>query len=104
MKNQIYLTDEEKKIVNRFLMMKTPPVYKTDNTDRILFVELVEFDVCTYLLGKNRIDTKQYSYILDEYEKYLTQTDSSQFDKYSKEHFKLIMNLMDIFKKYYAVK
>ena len=45
----------------------------------------MEFDVCSYLLEQRQIDSEQYSYILDEYEKYLSQTDISIFDEYAKE-------------------
>lgn len=103
MKNRNSLTDDEKEVVNRFMGMKYPSIYKTDNTDRILFVELVEFDVCPFLLGKSKIDDKQYNYIMNEYERYLTQTDNSLFDEYAKEHFELITKLIDLFKKYYTM-
>ena len=101
-KNRNKLTYEDRKFVTEFIRMKyIPPIYKTDKTDRILFVELVEFDVCPYLLGQRQIDSEQYSYILDEYERYLSQTDISIFDEYAKEHFKIMVKLIDLFKKYY---
>ena len=101
MKDRKSLTYEEKEFVNSFIRMKYPTIYKTDKTDRILFVELVEFDVCPYLLGRRQMDSDQYSYILDEYKRYLTQTDISKFDEYAKEHFKIIVKLIDLFKRYY---
>ena len=61
----------------------------------------MEFDVCSYLLEQRQIDSEQYSYILDEYEKYLSQTDISIFDEYAKEHFKILVKLIDLFKKYF---
>lgn len=103
MKDKINLTNNERVIINKFLIMKCPPVYKTDNTDRILFIELMEFDVCQYLLGKKQINNKQFSYINNEYKRYLTQTDSSTFDEYTKEHFMIIVKLMDIFKKHWQI-
>ena len=103
MKNKNGLTYEERQVVNTFIRMKCPSVYKTDKTDRILFIELVEFDVCSYLLGKNQINNEQYRYILNEYERYVKQTDSSIFDEYTKEHFTLVVKLMDLFKKYYIM-
>lgn len=102
MKSRIDITDEEREIVDKFLKTKYPPIYKTDNTDRILFLELVEFDVCAYLSGKKSISNEHYAYILSEYEKYLTQTDEAGFDDYAEEHFKLVRKLMEIFKKYYG--
>ena len=104
MKKRSRLTYEEMEFVNGFIKMKYPPIYKTDKTDRILFVELVEFDVCSYLLGHRQIDVEQYCYILGEYEKYLSQTDISIFDEYAKEHFKIVVKLMDLFKKYYNIR
>ncbi len=86
------------------MRMKYPPIYKMDSTDRILFVELVEFDVCPYLLGKNQIDRKRYNYILNEYERYLSQTDILMFDDYAQEHFRLIVELIELFKKYYNIR
>lgn len=102
MKDRNSLTYEDREFVTGFIRMKYPPIYKTDNTDRILFVELVEFDVCPYLLGQKQIDREQYSYILDEYERYLSQTDISIFDEYAKKHFRIMVKLIDLFKKYYT--
>ena len=99
--NRNSLTYEEREFVNGFIRMKYPPIYKTDKTDRILFIELVEFDICPYLLGKSRIDSEQYNYILNEYERYLSQTDISIFDEYAKEHFNIIAKLINLFKKIY---
>lgn len=103
MKNRNVLTNAERKIVDSFLAMKYPPIYKTDKTDRILFVELVDFDVCPFLLGKIRISSEQFCYILQEYDKYLAQTDEALFDKYAAEHYKLIVQLISLFKKYYSM-
>lgn len=103
MKNLINLTDKEREIVNKFVNMKYPSVYKTDNTDRILFVELVDFDVCQYLLGKIHVNNEQYNHILTEYERYLAQTDDTLFDQYAHEHFELMVKLMELFKKHYSM-
>ena len=54
-------------MVNKFVKMKYPAVYKTDKTDCILFAELVDFDVCPYLLG-NGSEFADFS----SYEKYGT--------------------------------
>ena len=89
MKDRNSLTYEDREFVTKFISMKYPPIYKTDKTDRILFVELVEFDVCPYLLGQIQIDSEQYSYILDEYERYLSQTDISIFDNFASEILRL---------------
>lgn len=103
MKIKNSLTASEREIVNKFVKMKYPAVYKTDKTDRILFVELVDFDVCPYLLGENRINKEQYNYILSEYERFLMQTDNSMSNGYEKDHYLCIIKLMELFKKYYSM-
>ena len=40
---------------------------------------------------------------MNEYERFLKQTNSSVFDKYTNEHFKLIVKLVDLFEKYYSM-
>lgn len=37
MKNRNSLTYVDREFVTRFIRMKYPPIYKTDNTDRIFF-------------------------------------------------------------------
>ena len=103
MKNRNKLTNEERELVIEFKNMKYPSIYKIDKTDRILFVELIDFDVCSYLLGKSSINCEKYSYICKEYERYLIQTDVSLFDEYTKVHYNFILKLMNLFKKYYSI-
>lgn len=99
-KKELPLSDEEQALICRYREMKYPPVYKTDPTDRILFAERVDFDVCPYLLGKERLTPAQCRDIMEEYARYLAQTDPAEFDEYAKTHYDLMVSVMDLFHKY----
>ncbi len=94
------LQSHEMDFVKRFKAMKYPPIYKLDNTANILFVESVDFDVCKYLLRGKNVSEDNYQTIMEEYEEYLSTIDIQAFDEYAFEHYKLLTQVMEIFKKY----
>lgn len=104
MMKMLPLTDSEKALIHQYRDMKYPPIYKMDRTDRILFAELVDFSICAYLLGEETMDYAQYKDAMNEYERYLMQTDLVPFDAYTKKHYDFIVAIMDMFKKYYNMK
>ena len=95
------LSKYEREVIQKFKLSKYPSIYKTDMTDNILFLELVDFDVCSYLLKGKTIDKEQYEHIMNEYQMYLTHLNTNSFDEYALNHYKSIVQIMDIFKKYY---
>ncbi|MBE6530470.1 MAG: hypothetical protein E7679_00060 [Ruminococcaceae bacterium] len=95
------ISKHEREIIERFKLSKYPSIYKTDRTDNILFLELVDFDVCSYLLKERMINNDQYEHILNEYQTYLMNVNTDHFDEYALNHYKNIVQIMDIFKKYY---
>ena len=50
LKMRFKISDYEKERLLKFKDASYPSIYKTDNTDNLLFIEIVDFDVCTYLL------------------------------------------------------
>lgn len=94
------ISDNERELIRRFKNEKYPSIYKTDKTDNILFVELVDFDVCSALLKGRSIDDKQYKYVMEEYQRFLEQIDIDAFDESALAHYKDILQIMEIFKKY----
>lgn len=98
---KIKITDYEKEILQKFKNSSYPSIYKTDNTDNILFVESVDFDVCTYLLTGRHMNKEMYNDILKSYEKFLQQVNVDTFDEYALSHYNNILEIMEIFKKYY---
>ena len=95
------MTREEHAIVVKFNDTLIPSVYKLDDTDRILFVEQVYFDVCDVLLQKRKINESYKKEILAEYNRYLDKTRPADFDDYALKHHELLKDVMSIFIKYY---
>ena len=94
------ISEIEKDIVKRFTISKYPAIYKLDKTDNILFVESVDFDVCTSLLNGKKMSKNQFAEIMNDYQRYLQQIDFESFDDYALAHYKDLCKIMDIFKKY----
>lgn len=95
------ITDTEKATIAYFKKLKYPAIYKIDDTDNILFVELVDFDVCSWLLKGQSIDKTQYQQILQKYKNFLEQVKLDSFDEYALMHYNLVIQIMEIFKIYY---
>ena len=49
------LTDNEKIVIKQFQKTSIPSVYKLDDTDNILYIEHVDFDLCNLLLKNKKI-------------------------------------------------
>ena len=96
------ITHTEKESIERFKKLKYPSMYKLDDTDNILFVELVDFDVCSMLLKGKPLKKAQYKEILNDYNKYLGQVRLDSFDIYAFMYHNVLIQVMEIFKKYYG--
>ena len=99
---KFHITNTERETIEHFKKLKYPAIYKLDATDNILFIELVDFDVCSWLLNGEAINNTQYNGILKEYKKYLEQVKSDSFDEYAFMHYNAVIQIMDLFKKYYS--
>lgn len=96
------ISKNEKETIMHFKKSKYPAIYKIDLTDNILFIELIDFDVCSLLLKGKSISHIQYEKIIEAYEKYLSQVNIECFDEYALVHYKDVIKIMDMFKKYYG--
>lgn len=99
---KFHITEIEKEAIERFKKLKYPAIYKQDNTDNILFIELVDFDVCSWLLNGKAINSIQYKEVLKEYKKYQEQVSLESFDEYACMHYNIVNQIMELFKKYYS--
>lgn len=98
------ISDYEKEMLLKFKNSSYPSIYKTDNTDNILFIEMVDFDVCTNLLEGKQMNKEMINDIMKSYEKFLSQIKVDTFDEYALSHYKNVLEIMEIFKKYYNLK
>ena len=95
-------TNKEKKIIERLRNAPIPDIYITEKTDSIPFIELVKFNVCAVLLKGQTLSQVHYKEIIEEYEKYLSQVSVKLFDEETAEHYYDVVDVMEMFKKYYG--
>ena len=100
LKVKFKITDYEKEILLKFKNQSYPSIYKTDATDNILFIETVDFDVCSYLLKEKQMEEQKINEIMNSYQKFLSQVKVDAFDEYALEHYNSVVEIMNIFKKY----
>ena len=102
------LTDNEKIVIKQFQKTSIPSVYKLDDTDNILYIEHVDFDLCNILL-KNELDQNlirlknkkmNIEYVqseFKEYAKFLEQLDISSYDNDAKKYLVLLTEVINTF-------
>ncbi|MCI6508409.1 MAG: hypothetical protein PUH11_06290 [Bacilli bacterium] len=91
------LTDNEKKAIKLFQQTSIPSVYKLDNTDNILYIEHVNFDLCNMLLKNKKANIEYVQNEIKEYAKFLKQLDISSYDNDTKKHLILLTEVINIF-------
>lgn len=95
------LTSTELIILKEFQQTRIPSVYKFDNTDNILYVEHVDFDLCDILLKNKKVSKQYVQNEIKEFANFLAQLDVSNFDKDAKKHLYLLIEVVHIFIKSY---
>lgn len=94
------LTDLEKEVVEKFRQSKIPSIYKLDDTDNILYVEHVIFDLCKMLLKRKRATKECVQEEIKAYATFLGQLSIFKFDEEAINHLKLLNEVINIFLKY----
>ena len=95
------INNEEKELVIKFQNMRIPSIFKTDNTDRILFVEDVSFFIVNLLLKGQKISKTLYDETIADYKRFIINTDVSNLDEYTLEYFNTCIQVIETMKKYY---
>lgn len=94
------LTDYEKTIIRRFQQIKIPSRYKLDNTDNILYIEHVDFDLCYILLQGRKVNREYVQNEIKEYSIFLSKLSILNYSEDEKMHLKLLIEVVNIFIKY----
>lgn len=94
------ISNSEKQFILQFRKECYPSIYKTDPTDNILFVELVDFDICSFLLNNKTVEEEYYHFVMNNYQRYLKQIDLNLFDENALNFHKKILHIMELFQKY----
>ena len=93
------ITNNEKIILKEFQQTRIPSIYKLDNTDNILYVEHVTFDLCDILLKNKKVNNSCINEELKEFAQFLLQINITSYDNDAKSHLKLLLEVVNIFLK-----
>jgi len=93
------LTNNEKIIIKEFQQTRIPSVYKFDDTDNILYIEHVDFDLCDMLLNNKKANKEYVQVELKEFAKFLSQLDilNYDYDNDAKKYLNLLFEVVGIF-------
>ncbi|MBQ8433831.1 MAG: hypothetical protein IJX23_03380 [Clostridia bacterium] len=91
------VTDSEKLIIKKFQKIRIPSIYKMDDTDNLLYVEHVNFDLCEMLLRGKKVSKEYVQNEIEEYSVFLSQSAILDFNDVEKEYFKLLIEVVNIF-------
>lgn len=93
------LTNNEKRVIKEFQQTSIPSVYKFDDTDNILYIEHIDFDLCNMLLKNEKVSIEYVQNEIKEYAKFLKQLDISGYDNDAKMYLMLLTEVINIFLK-----
>ena len=91
------LTDNGKIVIKQFQKTSIPSVYKLDDTDNILYIEHVDFDLCNILLKNKKMNIEYVQSEFKEYAKFLEQLDISSYDNDAKKYLVLLTEVINTF-------
>ena len=91
------LTNIEKNIIKEFKDSRIPSIYKFDDTDNILYIEHVDFELCNMLLKNEKVSNLYIQNELKEFAIFLTQLDIKSYDSDAKRYLKLLFEVVNIF-------
>lgn len=91
------LNKSEKDIVLTFKKKNYPNFFKLDNTDNILYIEHVDFDLCDALLKNIKVNIWDVQNELKLYANFLLKLDISACDEETKEYIGFLMQVVTIF-------
>ena len=72
------LTNNEKIIIKEFRQTRIPSAHKYDDTDNILYIEHVDFDLCDILLKNKKVSNEYVQNELKEFANFLTQLNQQE--------------------------
>ena len=91
------LTEDEKLLIKKFKHTRIPSVYKYDLTGNILYVEHVDFDLCTMLLKGKKAKREDVQNEIKEFSIFLSQLDVLNFDEFAKDYLNLLIEVVNIY-------
>ncbi len=90
------LTKEEKTILKTFKDFRIPLIFKDDYIEHMLFIELLDFDICTYLLENKEITKKIFNEALNGYRYFMEDIDINKLDNDALKYYQMCKDVIRI--------
>ena len=91
------VTHTDKLVIQQFQKTSIPSVYILGDTDTILYIEHVDFDLCNILLKNKKMNIEYVQSEFKEYAKFLEQLDISSYDNDAKKYLVLLTEVINTF-------
>ena len=91
------LTENEKLLLSKFQKTRIPSTYKFDDTDNILYIEHVDFDLCCMLLKNEKVNNEYVQNEIKAFSIFLSQLDVLTFDRFDRDYLNLLIEVVNIF-------
>ena len=91
------LTNNEKLLLKKFQNTRIPSVYKFDDTDNILYIEHVDFDLCKMLLKGKNVSKEYVQNEIKDFVLFLSQLNVLNYDDVDRDYLNLLIDVVNIF-------
>lgn len=92
------LTKEEKSFLETFKKTRIPFIFRDDYIEHMLFIELLDFDICSFLLKDKEITTNLYSEAMNGYSYFMDDVDTKKLDKDALIYYEMCKDVIRILK------
>lgn len=92
------LNYEEERLLKTFKTTKIPQIFKEDYIEHMLFIELLDFDICTFLLKDKEIIKKLYDEAIEGYNYFVEDIDIKKLDIDALKYYEMCQKIVRILK------
>ncbi len=92
------LNKKEKSILEEFKNSKIPEIFKDDYIEHMLFIELLDFDICSSLINNEDITISRYNEAIEGYNCFVEDIDIKKLDRDALKYYGMCKEIMLILK------
>lgn len=94
----------EKEILLNFKKSKIPEVFKFDYIEHMLFIELVDFEICTCILNGEKFSKDYYNSAMKDFILFKDIVETTKLNDEEMYYYEQCLRVMGIFEKYCSPK
>ncbi len=98
MNDAYFLSYEEKRILETFKKTRIPAIFKEDYIEHMLFIEFLDFEICTFMLKGKRISKSMFDEAINGLNFFVGDVDKNKLDSDALTYFNLCLEVVRILK------